>query len=116
MAWEYAGPFSIDLLSRNEEDDLLQMSSYPTVSGVRYCSPVHRAGIKLGDEIVGVDGRDGRLAPLFGRDVNPPGTTHRLMLKRDGEMVEVAFTRIERPEKTGELAGDRSTEECPAES
>ncbi len=113
MAWDYVGPFSIGFL-RGNEGELLQMSSYPTVSGVRYCSPAHRAGIKLGDEIVGVDGRDGKLAPLFGRGVNPPGTAHRLTLRRDGETIEVVITRIGRPEKTAESAGDRSPERCPA--
>lgn len=115
MAWDYSGSISLDMVRSNSgsEDGLIRMSSYPKVSGVGYCSPAHRAGIRLGDEIVGVDGRDGRMAPLFGRRVNPPGTVHRFMIRRDDETIEIALTRIERPEKTAEPAGDRGPGECP---
>ena len=116
MAWDYAGSFSLDLVRRGDdgsEDGLIRMSSYPTVSGIRYCSPAHRAGIRLGDEIVGVDGRDGKMSPLFGRGVNPPGTAHRLVIRRDDETIETELTRIRRPQETAEPAGDRSPRECP---
>ncbi len=115
ISWDYSGSFLLDLFRSDSigQDDLIRMSTYPTVSGIRYCSPSHRAGIRLGDEIVGVDGRNGKMAPLFGRGVNPPGTTHTLVVRRDDTTVEISFTRIERPEETAEPAGDRSPAECP---
>lgn len=67
----------------------------PHVEAVYCDSPAHRAGILPGDVIVSVNGRDSKEPGIL--SPKRPGMTFDLELKRDGEIIEVSLTTVERP-------------------
>ncbi len=62
---------------------------YPKVAALVEGSPAARAGIRAGDVIVSVNGRDGRRSPLF-RDVQP-GSRVVMRVRRGDEEREIRY-------------------------
>ena len=90
------GAFALALaLAELAENDSTprRSASYPVVIGVAKCSPAVAAGLRVGDVIEKVDGRDARLLPLFGEAVNGPGAVHQLVVRRDDKLLETTMTR-----------------------
>ena len=91
--WERL-PWRWRLAELAENDSTPRRSaSYPVVIGVAKCSPAVAAGLRVGDVIEKVDGRDARLLPLFGEAVNGPGAVHQLVVRRDDKLLETTMTR-----------------------
>lgn len=95
LSWSM-GAFALALaLAELAENDSTprRSASYPVVTGVAECSPAAAAGLRVGDVIEKVDGRDARLPPLFGEAVNGPGAVHQLVVRRDDKLLETTMTR-----------------------
>lgn len=89
LVYEYQSPFVVTVGDTNSLGGWpLSDRPYPKVVGVHPCSPAHIAGVEPGDVIRGIDGRDGRQIPLFGRDAKV-GTAHELALHRGEEDLSV---------------------------
>jgi S1-C subfamily serine protease len=76
--------FNIEVLT-NFVDGQLVTADYPVVSAVR--APAEAAGLKTGDVILAIDGRDSRDGPMF-RDL-APGKRYRLHVRRGGEELDL---------------------------
>lgn len=70
-------------------------AGFPTVSRVEEGSPAATAGLRVGDAIVSLNGRDSRDGPLFTRI--DPGTRYVIRIRRGDEEREVTLT-VARPE------------------
>ena len=70
-------------------DGTIRVPSYPHVLDVVPSSPAAQAGLRAGDQIVAVNGRDGMHPPLF-EDVRV-GTRVVLRVRRDDEEREITF-------------------------
>jgi S1-C subfamily serine protease len=71
-------------------DGTVRFADYPVVTAVADSSEAQKAGIRVGDVILQVNGRDGREAALF-RNRNP-GTQYRLTVRRGTQPLELSFT------------------------
>lgn len=71
-------------------DGALRVTAYPTVKAVAPESPAARAGLRVGDEIISVNGRDGRSPPLF-EGVRRGGVRVVLRVRRAEEERDVVF-------------------------
>ena len=80
--------------------------TYPVVSGVEECSPIALAGVKVGDVLTAVNGRDARILPLFGKHGTASGRVHVLTVQRGEESLQVTLTVAE-PLAEGEKPSDR---------
>jgi predicted metalloprotease with PDZ domain len=60
---------------------------HPILTQVADNSPASRAGLRAGDQILAVDGRDTRSGPLFADAV--PGQRYVLRIQRGNEVIEV---------------------------
>lgn len=69
--------------------------THPFVHTVVPGSNAARAGIRVGDVILSVNGRDTRQPPLF--LVREPGTRYVLRVRRDAEELELTFVYPEPP-------------------
>ncbi|HEX8903942.1 MAG TPA: PDZ domain-containing protein [Longimicrobiaceae bacterium] len=76
------------------ESGEVRFADFPVVTGVIDGSAPTRAGIKVGDVILAVNGQDGRKAGLF-RD-RRPGTRYTVRVRRGSEQQEVSWT-VEAP-------------------
>ena len=85
--------FALALVLAENDSTPRRSASYPVVIGVAKCSPAVAAGLRVGDVIEKVDGRDARLLPLFGEAVNGPGAVHQLVVRRDDKLLETTMTR-----------------------
>lgn len=92
--------------ARADDSQPKQLNSYPVVVVVKTCSPAEAAGFEVGDELVRVDGRDGRLLPLFAGGPYGPGTLHRVTVRRGERLLELKLTLAE-PLADGEDPSDR---------
>jgi S1-C subfamily serine protease len=72
------------------ESGEVRFADFPVVNGVIDGSAPARAGIRVGDVIVEVNGQDGRKAGLF-RD-RRPGTRYTLRVRRGSAQEEIAWT------------------------
>lgn len=81
-------------------------AGFPTVSRVEQGSPAATAGLRVGDAIVSLNGRDSRDGPLFTRV--DPGTRYVIRVRRGDEEREVTLT-VARPEAM--YAAQRAREE-----
>lgn len=64
--------------------------AFPVVIRLVEGSPAAVAGIRIGDRITAVNGRDGREDALFPQ--RAPGTRYTVRIRRDGEEREIEFT------------------------
>jgi len=119
LVYEYQSPFVVAVGDTNSLGGWpLSERPYPKVVGVHPCSPAHIAGVEPGDVIRGIDGRDGRTIPLFGRDAKV-GTTHVLALRRDEEALSVEMKTVRWPDDIPDAVFDSpigpTTEwDCPS--
>jgi C-terminal processing protease CtpA/Prc len=81
--YAFTGTFTRDV------DGKVHVTSYPHVTEVVPSSPAARAGLRTGDQIIAVNGRDGMNTPLF-QDVRV-GTRVVLRIRRDDEEREITF-------------------------
>lgn len=95
QGWSGLGWINGPRAVRTDDSQPRQLESYPTVFVVRECSPAESAGFEFGDELVSVDGRDGRLLPLFPDSPHPPGTVHQVTVRRDEKLLELMLTLAE---------------------
>lgn len=72
-------------------DGRARMDTYPVVREVAADSLAARAGLRAGDVIVSVNGRDGKSPPLF--NGIRPGQEVVLRVRRDDEEREITFVR-----------------------
>jgi C-terminal processing protease CtpA/Prc len=70
-------------------DGKARLATYPRVQRVIAGSPAEAAGLRVGDELVVVDGRDGKQPPLF--DHARAGTRVLLRIRRGDEEREISF-------------------------
>jgi S1-C subfamily serine protease len=66
-----------------------RLASYPRVRRVIAGSPAEAAGLRVGDQVVNVDGRDGKEPPLF--EHARVGTRVVLRIRRGDEEREISF-------------------------
>ena len=90
--------------------------TYPVVDNVDKCSPAEKAGLRVGDELMVVDGRDaGRPGYIFGDSRGGPGTVHTFTVRRGAELIELTVTSTE-PLGKNERPADRCEEGRPSPS
>ncbi|MEN8149973.1 MAG: S41 family peptidase [Planctomycetota bacterium] len=85
------GGIGVQIASGDDESGLL-------ITGIRDDDPADRAGVRLGDRIVAVDGVGIGDVPgdeFIGRIRGDPGTEVSLGLLRDGERIELAMDRAD---------------------
>lgn len=73
--------------------------AFPVVIRLVEGSPAAVAGIRIGDRIMAVNGRDGREDALFPQ--RAPGTRYTVRIRRDGEEREIEFTLAPPPTQPG---------------
>lgn len=102
MSWGVEGPFEPPPSGSDEEG--LDPRVRPTVLRVTPCSPAHEAGLRPGDLLVRVNGRDVREGPPFPK--SEPGTRYRIEYRRDGRSRETILVvgprRADPPEPVSE--------------
>lgn len=89
-------------------------SRYPAVTSVNKCSPAEKAGLRVGDELMIVDGRDTRQpGSIFGDSNTEAGAVHTFTVRRGEELIELTMTRTE-PLGKNEKPADRCEEGKPS--
>jgi S1-C subfamily serine protease len=76
-------------------DGQVRSADYPVVTEVTPGSEAQQAGLRAGDVILRVNGRDGHEAALFRK--RDPGTHYHVTVRRGTEEVEMDFTFAEHP-------------------
>lgn len=71
----------------------VRLEEYPVVRQVVEGSGGDLAGIRVGDHIVSVDGRDAREGGIFRN--REPGTRYRVVIEREGREMEVTLVVID---------------------
>lgn len=97
QGWSGLGWVNGPRVARADDSQPKQLKSYPVVFVIRGCSPAELAGFEFGDELVSVDGRDGRLLPLFPGGPSAPGTVHEVTVRRGERLLELTLTLAEPP-------------------
>ena len=80
---------------------------YAVITNVYECSPAAKAGFHVGDLLVVVNGRDGKILPLF--DKRGPGVVHVVTVRRGKEEIELTVTETEKLRD-----GERPSNRCKA--
>ena len=95
QGWSGLGWMNGPKVARSDDARPTQLKSYPVVVVVKACSPAEAAGFEVEDELVSVDGRDGRLLPLFPGGPHMAGTVHRVTVRRGERLLELTLTLAE---------------------
>ena len=66
---------------------------YPVIVLVRPCSPGHHAGLRAGDVIVEINGRDARASPTPWRE-SRVGVVQEVTVRRESEVIATSLTEI----------------------
>ena len=85
LGWEPGTVISYD-------EKPIRTYDYAVITNVHKCSPAEKAGFRVGDLLVVVDGRDGKILPLF--NDRRPGNTHVATVRRGDEELELTVTEI----------------------
>lgn len=80
---------------------------YAVITNVYECSPAAKAGFRVGDLLVVVNGRDGKILPIFER--SRPGLAHVVTVRRGEEELKLTVTETEKLQD-----GERPSERCNA--
>lgn len=75
----------------------LEERPYPLITAVAPCSPADSAGIRAGDVMVRINGRDARERPHPFHE-SRPGVLQEIELQRDGELFTVSLRETEHPD------------------
>lgn len=100
-----------------DPDSPPQSGMYPVVDNVDKCSPAEKAGLRVGDELMVVDGRDARGPGYIFEDspTREPGAMHAFTVRRGDELIELTITSTE-PLGKDEKPADRCEEGKPSPS
>ena len=91
----YGSPLRVGITWRVDEAE----PGTVVLSGVVEGSPAARAGLKAGDRVYQVDGRSFADEEEFAQRVNAPPDALKLLIERQGQMLEVVVHLVEKPLK-----------------
>jgi C-terminal processing protease CtpA/Prc len=88
---------TIDFSNDNFQYNFILTPRY-IIAGIRAESPAARAGVKVGDQLLKVNGKEAKklsLAKITEKMQTNPGDELRLELQRDNETIKVRFKLID---------------------